>query len=141
MQRNAITDTRILLINNAPIPGLLNLSEIGYDMDEIEVPDTGKIRLITSGNEKILSVEVTYLIKRNSPVLQYHLDWRRVGDARDISIIYTDKSGDIANAYRRDILADCELGTFKFPAFDQGARDKAKFTVKYAPYDLEFATV
>lgn len=137
-QRNAQTDVRILLIAGIQLPGLLNISEVGVEEDEIEVPELGKIRKIGAGIEKIMSLELTFLVKRDSKTLKYFLDWRTAGkEARDVTMYYTDRSGLIDNAYRRDTWTDCELLDVKNPAFDQGSRDKAKLSVKLAPYDYD----
>ena len=34
---------------------------------------------------------------------------------------HTDKSGNILNSNMRQIFGDCELGSVKFPAFDEGS--------------------
>lgn len=136
MQRQGISDVRILLINGYQLGGLLTVSESGVDEDPIEVPENGKIRLIGSGMEKIKALEVEYLVKRTSAVLKYFLDWRTQGKfARDVVMLYTDKSGDITSAYRRDSYPDCEMLGFVNPAFDQAGRQYAKLKTTLAPWD------
>jgi len=138
MQRQGISDVRILMIQGIILPGLLTISESGLDEDPIEVPENGKLRLIGSGMEKITALEVEYLVKRESPILKYFIDWRNQGKfARDVSMLYTDKSGDITTAYRRDAFTDCELGMFKNPAFDQAGRVKASLKISLFPYDYQ----
>lgn len=138
MQRQGISDVRILLIGGIQLSGLLTVSESGYNEDPIEVPENGKIRLIGSGMEKVKALELEYLVKRTSPVLKYFLDWRSQGKfARDVVMLYTDKSGDITTAYRRDSFPDCEMLDFIAPAFDQAGRTFAKMKTILAPWDFD----
>ena len=137
-QQNALTDVRILFINGFQIPGLLTLSETGVEEDPIEVPEGGFIRLIGSGMEKIPTLECSWLVKRESTILQFFKEWRDTGkNARDVVLYFTDKSGKLENAYRRDLYSDSELGNYKDPAFDQGARDKTLLNVTLFPYEFE----
>lgn len=138
MQLNAMSDVRIILIGGFQLPGLLTVSESGVTEDAIEVPENGKIRLIGSGIEKIEKLEVTYLFRRDLVTYLYMKGWRDSGkDARDLVMYYTDKSGKLENAYRRDVWASCELLDFKAPDFDQGARKHAQGNFSLAPYDYQ----
>lgn len=138
MQRNGISDTRIILIDGIQIGGLLTISETGFDEDPVEVPENGYIRLIGSGVKKLKQIELAYLVKRESPTLKYFLDWKKAGGyARELTQYFTDKSGDVTNAYRRDSHGSCELGSFVSPAFDEATRQKAMFTITLFPYTYE----
>ncbi len=137
-----MTDTRILIIDGFQLPGLLTLNELPLEQDVIEVPENGFIRLIYSGIKKIPEIEIAVLVKRDSVTLRYVYDWEdQGGDAKDLIMISTDKSGKMENQYLRETYIDCELGTLVKPAFDQGAREKAMLTFKLAPYDYERRTI
>jgi len=134
MQRQGITVVKLVYINGELITGLLKWPETGYTEEGIEVPEQGFSGMIGSGQEKVEALEVEWLIKRESNTLQYHLDWRANGkEARDIVLLNTDKSGDPANAFMRELYEGCELGDFKTPDFDQAARKTATLKVKYFP--------
>lgn len=138
MQLNAMSDVRIILIGGFQLPGHLTISESGVTEDAIEVPENGKLRLIGSGMEKIEKLEASWLVRRDSIVYLYFKTWRDTGkDARDLVMYYTDKSGKLENAYRRDVWASCELLDFKNPDFDQAARKHAQLNVSLAPYDYQ----
>jgi hypothetical protein len=138
MQRQALADRRILIINGDQIGGLLTVSETGIDNPPIEVPELGYTRLIQSSNKKIKQIDVGYLVKRESPTLKYFIDWYKSGGhARDAVMYYTDSSGDITNALHRSIFGDCELGNFIEPAFDEGAIAKAMLSLSLYPYSFD----
>lgn len=134
MQRQALTVIKLVYINGELIPGLLKWGETGYEEDGIEVPEQGFTGMIGSGQEKVAQQEVEWLIKRETNTLAYHLDWRDNGkEARDVVLLSTDKSGDPANAFMRELLEGCELGMFKTPDFDQATKKAASFKVTYFP--------
>lgn len=138
MQRQAISDRRIVLIDGVQIGGLLTVSETGIDEAPIEIPELGYIRLIASSNKKIMQLDLSYLVKRDSLTLQYFADWEKQGKfARDVVMYHTDKSGNILNSNMRQIFSDCELGSVKFPAFDEGSIAKATITVSLFPYSYD----
>ncbi len=138
MQRNALTDTRIILINGVALSGLVSVSETGYDEDAVDVPESGYVRLIGSGVKKLKPVTLSYLVKRDTIVLKYFIDWANAGGfARDVTMYYTDKSGDILNAYRRDLFGGCELGTMPNQGFEEASRQKGMFSVTLYPYSYE----
>jgi hypothetical protein len=138
MQRQAISDRRIILINGEQVGGLLTISETGIDNAPIEIPELGYTRLIQSSNKKIKQVDLAYLVKRESPTLKYFWDWfKSGGNARDVVMYFTDSSGEVTNAKHRTILGECELGNFIEPAFDEGAIAKAMLTVSLYPYTYD----
>lgn len=138
MQRNGLTDTRIILINGIVLPGLLSVSETGYDEDAVDIPESGYIRLVGSGMKKLKPVTLTYLSKRDTVALKYFIDWANSGaDARDLSMYYTDKSGDVTNAYRRDFFGGCELGSMPNQGFEEASRQKGQFSATVFPYSYE----
>lgn len=135
-QNNALTEVKICFINGLQIEGLLNVNESGNDEDPIEVPEPGVTSQIGSGQEKIGTLELDFLVKRNSPTHAYFKKWHDSGkDARDVTIYTTDKSGKIENSYFTQFWPDSEmLGTPKYQDFDQGARKFSKIKVRLAPY-------
>ncbi|TGL39631.1 hypothetical protein EHQ53_14005 [Leptospira langatensis] len=134
-QQNGVSDVRLVFINGYQLPGLANVNEQGYDMDSIEVPEQGYTALIASGQKKTLPLEVTYIVKRDSKTLKYFKDWDKSGgDARDIQMLHTDKSGNPLNAYARSIYSQCELGPIKWPDFDQASRKFANLKITLFPY-------
>jgi hypothetical protein len=134
MQRQALTVVKLIYIDGQLLPGLLKWNEIGYEEDGIEVAEQGFTGMIGSGQEKTGAQEVEWLIKRDTPTLQYHLDWRNSGkEARDIVLLSTDKTGLPENAFMRELLEGCELGMFKTPDFDQATKKAASFKVSYFP--------
>ena len=138
MQRQAISDRRIVLINGEQIGGLLTVSETGIENPPIEVPENGYTRLIQSSNKKIKQLDLSYLVKRDSPTLKYFFDWFKSGSfARDVVMYFTDASGEILNAKHRSVFGDCELGNLIEPAFDEGSVQKAILTVSLYPYSYE----
>ena len=138
MQRQAISDRRLLLIGGKQVGGLLTVSETGYENAPIEVPELGYIRLISSSNKKIKQLDLTYLIKRDSATYKYFMDWEKEGGfARDVTMYFTDKSGDITNSNQYTIFTDCELGNFVDPAFDEGAITKKILTISLYPYMVD----
>jgi len=134
MQRQGITVVKILLINGQQIPGLLKFPEAGPEEDAIEVPEQGFTGVIGSGQRKLKVLDVEYLIKRDSITLGYHLDWdASSGEERDVVLLHTDKTGDPANAFMREIFESCGLGPIRTPDFDQASRKFAQFKVSYFP--------
>lgn len=133
-QQNGITDVRLLYIDGKQLPGLIKTNEQGFDRDSIEVPEYGYTGLISTGQKKTLPLEIEYIVKRNSLITKYFSDWdKNGGDARDVSMLHTDKSGDPLNAYMRSLYSDCELGGIKYPDFDQGARKLSTLKVTLYP--------
>jgi hypothetical protein len=142
MQRNAMTDTRIILIDGFRLPGLLTIGETGIQEDPVEVQENGWVRLIGSGVKKIKQVDFTYLIKRDSVVLKYIFEWKESGGmARDVTMYHSDKTGDITSAYRRTSLGDCELGSVTNPSFDEGSRQKSILQFSVFPYTYETRSI
>lgn len=132
-QNNGQSDVRLVSIAGKQLPGLLKMNEQGFDRDSIEVAEQGFTGLISSGQKKALPIELEYLTKRDSLILKYFKDWDDVNDARDVSVLHTDKSGDPLNAYYRTLYSDCELGPIKWPDFDQGARKVASLKITLYP--------
>jgi hypothetical protein len=135
VQRNAISSVSIIEIAGKVLPGLLTHNETGYENPAIEVAENGYIRTIGSDNKKIKGLELSYLIKRNSQMVSYIRQWENEKKDRDVVLYRTDKTGNILNAYMREIFGMCELLDVLYPAFDEGARDKAVLNFKLAVFE------
>lgn len=141
MQRNAVTDVRVLMIAGLRVRDLTKVSETGYEDAPIEVPENdGVTSLIGSGQKKLKQIDLTFFVRRNSETEKFFDDWEKDGSfGKDVVIYETDKSGDILHATRRVSYGDCELGTRTKPEFDQASRTFAQFTVSLYPYRMNAA--
>lgn len=137
MQTGILTDRRLIEIGGVPIEGLLKMSEGGTEIDSIEVAELKKLRMISTGLEKILEVTLTFKVIRNSATLAFFLEWRLAEDNRDVVVFFTDKTERPENAWMRILLTDCELGGFKLPEYDAASADVAQFEVPIKPSDFD----
>lgn len=121
MQHSLMTDRRVLLIGGVVFEGQYKISESGFDEDSVEAPLTGNTALLATGQMKQKAITVTYLNRRNSPESRLVESWHESGDERDVQLFYTDKSGDIQNAWKCVTYFDCETGGIVDPEADKGS--------------------
>src|SRR5690242_19691857 len=130
MQQRGLTSVKRVFIAGTEVEGLVNVSETGYDEDGLDVEEYGNTGKIGSGQEKVKDFDLTYNIFNGSQTQQYFFNWRDTGkNARDVVIYYCDKSGDIQNAYRRELFQWCEMGAITDQEFSQGERKVAQIKV------------
>ena len=135
MQRNAITDVRVVHINGenfgslAAVPSTLAM----MNQEGIEVAEPGFTGKIPTGQEIVEELEFHFWVKAGDKVITKALALKKAGGHVDIVIYCTDKSGNTENAYLRQPY-EAELGKINIPDFEQGSRKAAKLTIIVYPY-------
>lgn len=139
MQRSKMTDVVLLFINGVQLTDVVKTPETGYTEDGIEVHLPGLTAQIGSGQKKLEAKDFEFLVLRQSPTLQFFVDWDQFSDreGRDVVLLHTDKTGKAENWWLREIYTESELGDFKIPDFDQGARKDARLKIKLFPGGYE----
>lgn len=134
MQQKDLAEKRRLYVDNVEMQGLVNVAEYSLEKGTIEVPEFDKIRTIQNNVRKLVPLEATFKIQRNSATLKILYAWYDNNEVHDILMERTDAHG---NTFETVMYPDCEMNKINLPAYDAANPTYAQVAVRFIPWDFD----
>jgi hypothetical protein len=122
-----------VLFDGVEVAGLVKYPGFLLEEGIIEVPEFGKIRIITNGIVKIVPLELVYKIARDTNTLAYFRSYMENKEVHDVTIIRCDRDG---KEFGRILMPSTECNKLGDPPFDGAAPTYAQITVGLVPWDI-----
>lgn len=133
MQKNAMAEKRIVLVDGMEMPGLTKVGPLPLEQATIEVPGFQKIRVIVNGVTKIPPVDMTFRADRSTKTRDFLISWFDNQETHDVVIIETDNSG---QEFGRILAPQVQLSKIDAGEYTAENPTFAHVDIIMAPYDL-----
>ena len=120
-------------VDGNELPGLVMFGETVVEISTIEVPEFMKIRVITSGIEKIPVIDLTFKLSPSTNTRKILNDWFYNKEQHDVTKVRTDAVG---TELSRTLYPGCELNKYQEPAFDAANPTYYQTQTRLVPWDV-----
>lgn len=133
MQKRAMAEKRIILVDGQPLPDVTKFNEVKLEKTQIEVPTFKFIRNIQNGVIKYPAIGGIVLIARDNGNYEKFRNWYFNDEVHDVIGIRTDASG---VEFARTLFTACESLTWTEPEYAAESPKYAQLEFMLLPYDV-----